>query len=148
MNPVRIEDATHALGKPANWDDETAGRCSTLWVRAAVEDGVPFMFSAWEAAPDEALCLLAGAKMRLGISGQSHPVVNVAVGPLPDDLVSPLIVERVLSGQVPAVLVSMLSPEKRRIYCQAIVGEDGLGMAIKTAVDEIERFVRDDGAAK
>jgi hypothetical protein len=70
MIPRRIQNATHALGAPLDWDSEKHGNCVRLWVRA--EGGT--YASAWEPTPDELDALNAGGSVVLTIVGGQPPV--------------------------------------------------------------------------
>ena len=143
MNPVRIDGATIPLGKPESWRDEENGKCSTLWVRSDVENGLPFLRSAWEVSTNEICLLLAGAKVQLGICTKQHPVVNMGLGPAPADYLPPLVVEQTVHHGCAAVKVTMLLPNGQAVKAEASVGGAGLGEAVKIAIDEIERFARE-----
>lgn len=145
MNPVRIEGATIALGAPDVWDEEQHGRCSTLWVRSEVDGGLPFLRSAWEVSPSEVGLLLAGAKVHLGVCAKAHPVVNLGLGPIPEDFEPPLIVERTVHHGAAAIRVSMFFPNAQRVWAEAYVGPDGLGAAVKLAVDQVEERAKQEG---
>ena len=97
MRPTRIANHTHAFSPPKDWDAETAGHCGTLFARAEVVDGVAYMRSAWETEHHEAGLFLAGAKMVLGIAGQGHPVVHIALAQLPEDF-EPVLTARHIIG--------------------------------------------------
>lgn len=143
MNPARIDGATIALAAPCDWQEDEHGRCSTLWVRRDISaDGLAFLRSAWEVNAEEALSILGGAKLQLGIAGSSHPVVNLGIGPLPEDFTPPLIAEQVICDGVRAVKVQVLFPNRQRVFAAVSIGEDGLGAALKMAVDEIAGFAR------
>ncbi|APR52004.1 hypothetical protein CA223_06740 [Sphingomonas koreensis] len=145
MNPARIAGANAELGAPQKWSAEEHGHCANLWVRREVEDGMPWMRSAWEATPNEVGLLLAGAKLELGILGQTHPVVNLGVGPLPDDFAPPMIVERTVHQGASAVRVSMFFANGRRVWAEAYLEPHGLGRAVKLAIDSVENRAKQDG---
>jgi hypothetical protein len=86
MKPVRITRAhPQPLDAPLDWDRDENGHCGRLFIRLETIEGVPYMRSAWEAEQDEALFLLAGGKLILGISGNKHPVVHLAMEDLPEE---------------------------------------------------------------
>jgi hypothetical protein len=146
MLPVRIEGDATRLGAPHDWNDADHGRCGALWVRLDSVDGLPFMRSAWEPEADEAGLLLAGAKVHLGICGTSHPVVQVGIGPLPEDFLPPLTVEQAVTPEgVKSVKVAMFVPGGQRITAAATLGTDGLGPAVALAIGEIETLARAEG---
>lgn len=142
MNPVKIEGDAFPLGKPANWNPAESGHCSTLWVRLDMDGDLPFLRSAWEVGADEAGWLLAGAKMQLGICGQSHPVVQLGLGPIPEDFEPPYIVQPIVTTEgVRAVRVTTYLPCAQRVFAEASIGDDGMGPAVALAIREIEAFV-------
>lgn len=77
MRPARIENHTHALAPPSDWDAEANGFCGTLYARSENIQGVNFMRSAWDVETLEALKLAAGSRMILGVAGSQHPVVHL-----------------------------------------------------------------------
>lgn len=143
MNPVRIEGATIPLGKPEGWDEGEAGHCSTLWVRPDIDGGLPFLRSAWEVTVNEIGLLLAGAKVQLGVCAKQHPVVNLGLGPAPESYLPPVVVQQTAHHGCPAVMVLMFFPCGQRVKSEATIGADGLGAAVKLAIDEIENFARE-----
>jgi hypothetical protein len=74
--------ARRTTGAPHDWDAEAQGKCYGLPVRDVVCDGTPYMISAWEPSPAEMKALLAGETIKLWISGTTHPVVAISVGPI------------------------------------------------------------------
>lgn len=145
MNPVRIAGADVALGAPEKWADDEHGRCATLWVRRDVENGLPFLRSAWEVTSSEVGLLLAGATVQLGILGQTHPVVNLGLGPIAEEFEPPMIVERTVHHGAAAVRVSMFFPNAQRVWAEAYVEPNGLGSAVKYAVEQIEERAKQEG---
>ena len=75
----------HPIGAPKDWNEAEHGKCGGLFVRADPIDGLMFLRSAWQPSKTELAALNGGASVLLGVSGQSHPVVNMGVGPTPDD---------------------------------------------------------------
>jgi hypothetical protein len=69
------------LGAPNGWDQQLDGDCVTLPVVDAVDElsGFNFIYSLWRPTPDELAALVEGGAIRLGIMGNTHPVVNMAV---------------------------------------------------------------------
>ena len=146
MNPAKIDGDAIPLGKPGNWSDDDHGRCATLWVRLDVDNGVPFMRSAWDVEAEEAGWLLAGAKMQLGICGTSHPVVNLGLGPIPEDFAPPLTVQQMIQPDgARSARVTMYLPSRMRIFAEARIEDGGLGAAVAVAIHEIEAFGRREG---
>lgn len=136
MQPARIEDASVALKPPADWDEERNGHCGQLPIRVEKIDGLSFMFSAWDVQPGEALAILAGGKVRLGISGSVHPVVRLGVD-FPQEQLSPVSTIREMMDREGrhCVEVETLWPplegstKAHRGRVQIIVGEGGVPMA-------------------
>lgn len=148
MRPVRIQGADpKPLGAPPDWNEERDGHCGALFIRREVINGVPYMRSAWEGELPEALSMLAGAALHLGIQGTEHPVVQVGVGPLPEDF-SPTVVARrftTITGEQ-AVRVEMLFPHAggRRGYVEVLI-ESTLGEAVSRAVGLLEQLAVKEG---
>jgi hypothetical protein len=146
MIPAKIEGDAIRLGAPRDWSDAEYGKCGALWVRIDSVDGLPFMRSAWELEADEAGLLLAGAKVQLGICGTTHPVVQLGLGPLPEDFIPPLTVQQAVSPEgVKSVKVVMFVPGGQRITAAATLGTDGLGPAVALAIGEIEKLALAEG---
>lgn len=146
MNPVKIEGDAIRLGAPRDWSDADHGRCSALWVRIDSVDGLPFMRSAWEPDADDAGLLLAGAKVQLGICGTTHPVVQLGLGPLPEDFIPPLTVEQAITPEgLKTVKVVMFVRGGQKITAAATLGTDGLGPAVALAIGEIETLAAAEG---
>lgn len=80
MNICNFE-GSRPLGAPANWDQQLDGQCGVLPVVDAIDpqSGFNFMYSVWKPTADELKQLQEGGAIRLGIMGQVHPVVNLAV---------------------------------------------------------------------
>ena len=70
MIAKRIQNATHNLGAPKDWNEEKNGRCNQLWIR--VENGRSL--SAWEPTPEELKILNEGGSVILHIVGWQVPV--------------------------------------------------------------------------
>lgn len=137
MRPTRIAGADPLpLGAPPDWNEATDGPCSALFVRRENVAGVAFMRSAWEVDAAEAIYMLAGAKLTLGIAGQKHPVVALGIDPLPSDFEPVTMARRFTtpSGQA-AVHVEMLFPYGggQRAYANVLVADGGLAAAIGLA---------------
>lgn len=150
MKPVRISGADPLpLGAPADWNEERDGHCSGLFVRRERINGVPWMRSAWDGELPEALSLLAGASIHLGVQGSTHPVVNLGVGELPADFMPTIAARRfvTLDGK-PAVRVEMLFPHGggRRGFVEVLV-EKSLGAAVGEGVERLERLAVREGWA-
>lgn len=79
MTPSHIRGKTRDFGKPADWDERVDGPCDTLAIRDEIDvlTGLPFMYSLWYPTPEELHILNSGGGIKLGISGQVHPVVNM-----------------------------------------------------------------------
>lgn len=71
----RIEGFTRDLGRPLDWDEETQGPCASLPIKDIIVGGNNFMESIHEFTPDEITAILNGAKLHLGVSGKTHPVI-------------------------------------------------------------------------
>lgn len=69
------------LGAPREWDQQLDGACGVLPVADAIDEqsGFNFMYSVWRPTPEELAALQAGGALRLGIMGNSHPVINLGV---------------------------------------------------------------------
>jgi hypothetical protein len=151
MQHVRIEGADpKPLGAPADWNPEEHGTCGALFVRREVNDGLHYMRSAWDVQTHEAMQLLAGAKVELGIAGTSHPVVQLGVGIMPPDFEPVMVARRLISPEgLPTVRVDMVFPhgtEGRRGYATCAIGEDeSLSSAVACAVDLVEQLARAEG---
>lgn len=79
MNPINHPNCTNRLAKPKNWDDSVNGECSSLPISIEIFDAIRFMCSYWKPTPQELAALNAGYSVKLGISGNSHPVVFIGV---------------------------------------------------------------------
>jgi hypothetical protein len=71
MTPIAIKNATHVLGKPEGWDEESRGTCSGLPVIQS--DGV--FYSYWRASWRERMRVLLTGRIRLCVASASHPPV-------------------------------------------------------------------------
>lgn len=149
MRPTRISGADpKPLGAPPDWVEGDAGHCGALFVRRENIGGVPFMRSAWEVDPGEAALLFAGAPLTLGVSGQLHPVVELAVGALPPDF-EPMVHARRFTtpaGQA-AVRVDMIFPHNggSRAFANVLIGQTGLPAAVALGISQIEEFALKNG---
>lgn len=79
MVPAPHPSATRKFQPPRDWDPEVNGPCATLEVADLVDGGAPFMESIWRPDARELAALKAGGSIVLGIQGQVHTVVYVAV---------------------------------------------------------------------
>lgn len=149
MKPVRIAGALEKpLNAPPDWDREENGLCGALFIRPETIEGVPFMRSAWEADPEEALLLLGGAKVILGISGNRHPVGNLAIDQLPEDF-QPVMTARpfaALDG-TQAIRVEMLFDAQggRRGFCEVRTEGRTYGEAVEYGVAQVIDLARKEG---
>jgi hypothetical protein len=71
MTPIAIKNATHVLGKPEGWDEESRGTCNGLPVIQS--DGV--FYSYWRASWRERMRVLFAGKVRLCVASAAHPPV-------------------------------------------------------------------------
>lgn len=83
MKVSTIENATRDLAKPADWDNDKQGHCSSLPV-ADIKDpqGNPWMASAWKPEAEEITAINRGSPVVLyvyGTEAAAHPVVGLAV---------------------------------------------------------------------
>lgn len=152
MLPARIEDAQTDLKPPADWDPEQNGHCGQLAIKVERVEGVQFMVSAWEPEPGEVLALIAGGKVRLGVSGSCHPVVHLSASP-PGDQITPVSTVRQMrdnKGQ-PCVEVETLWPPlegsttAHRGRCVALIGHGGEPMAVAAAFAELAALAKNSG---
>lgn len=148
MKPGRISGADpQPLGAPADWNEDRDGHCGGLFVRRENLSGVPWMRSAWEVELPEALSLLAGASLHLGVQGREHPVVQLGAGHLPADFMPTGVFRRfaTLDGKT-AVRVEMLWPHGggRRGVVEVLV-ENSLGEAVGEAVEKLEQLAVTEG---
>lgn len=149
MLPARIEDADTALRPPADWDEAQNGRCGSLPIRVERIDGVQFMISAWEVSTDEAMVLLAGGKVQLGVSGSAHPVVNLNVSP-PSEQVWPVSMVREMldnKGDHCVEVETMWPPlegstKAHRGRCVARIADGGVPMAVGLAFQELAKLAK------
>lgn len=150
MRAVRIDNALpKPLGAPEDWDRDANGHCSGLFIRPEIMDGVQFMRSAWEAAPEEAGLLLAGGKLILGISGTQHPVVNMGVAQLPDDF-EPVVTARkiVTLGGTVGVRVDMLfstPTEPKRGFVEVALESRSYASAVAEGIELVEELAKGEG---
>lgn len=150
MRPTVIEGhSPKPLAAPDGWDEERDGKCTALFVRPQVMGGVHFLRSAWEADPSEALQLLGGGKLILGIGGHCHPVVNLCVDQVPDTF-APVMTARqfVTMGGKPAIHVEMMfsTPDGPRIGKVDVHLQDvSYAVAVITGIEELEAFARSQG---
>lgn len=145
MNPVVIEGHTHALGAPAQWDQEQNGRCSVLHIRAEVIQGIGFLRSAWEVEGQEAGALLAGARLVLGIAGMptsenqiAHPVVHLDMTDVPEDVAPSLTARQFAQPDgSQAVHVEMIFGPAKLGICTVALNGNPLPQAIALATENI-----------
>lgn len=148
MRPVRIAGADpRPLGAPQDWDEERHGHCTALFIRRETVNGSPYMRSAHEVEPHEALCMLAGAHLTLGIQGVEHPVVQMGLAHLPEDF-EPVMIARRFTTETgrKMVRVEMMFAKGngQRIYANEDV--DGtLADAVSTGITRIEALARIQG---
>lgn len=148
MRSVRIAHALpRPIGAPPDWDSEKHGHCGGLFIRPEQIDGIPYMRSAWEVEPTEALTFLAGAKFELGISGTRHPVVQLRAGDLPESF-DPVVMARQFAHPTGAAMVrvEMMFPHEggRRGWIEVeITGT--LAGAIAEGIVKIEELARNHG---
>lgn len=147
MTPCVIDRFTHRFGAPANWNEAESGHCAALYVRAEVLDGVPFMRSAWESAPAEAIQMVAGGKLVIGISGDpaatAHPVVNMMIEPAADFEPTFTAAEQRKPDGQRVMRVEMLLAAGHRVFAEGRLDGFTRGQAIAAAVDDIERLARE-----
>lgn len=150
MRPVRIAGADPLpIGAPADWNAEQHGHCSALFVRREIINGVPYMRSAHEPEVAEALSIVAGAAIEVGIQGVVHPVVQLGVGPLPDHF-PPTVVARqfcTLQGQL-AARVEMMFPHGggRRGFIECII-ESSFAATVAHCIGQLEQLAVKEGWA-
>lgn len=147
MMPAKIEGESRPIGKPKGWDQAKDGHCATLHVRDQQIGGLAFMISAWEAGPLEPGYLLAGANVHLGISAPIHPVVNMGVGPVPEDFEPVYTIKPVPHPDAKKVIRVMRFSPKGPIYADAFVGGAGIADAFGKAVAAIEEYAAANGLA-
>lgn len=84
MKPIKPEGSNLDLGKPADWDEERDGQCSSLpALRTHDGRGHLVIQTTWEPDAEELAALNAGAPVVLTVWGVSHPPVALDVGPVP-----------------------------------------------------------------
>lgn len=152
MQPARIEDASTALKPPTDWDEAENGRCGQLAIRVERIAGVQFMFSAWEVGPEEALIILAGGKVQLGVSGSVHPVVNLAVQPAPEQVYPVSVVREVLdsAGYLTMEVETLWPPlagstKAHRGRIAVRVEDGGIPMAVGLAFQQLAGLAKEHG---
>lgn len=80
MTPDRIKDWTHALGQPADWDEERQGPCGCLHARFVRDPDLgPEWGSVWRPTPEELVGLMNGGVVMLTVCGLEHPPVSISV---------------------------------------------------------------------
>jgi hypothetical protein len=144
MQHVRIDNSTHTLPAPSNWDEDQSGRCGTLHARAEVIDGVQFLRSAWEADTREIGWQLVGAKIVLGVTpirgatGLAHPVVHMGILPPPEDFAPAVTIRQyaTLDGE-PAIRVEMFT-KGGVTFADLTLGTNDLASASALAIEAIE----------
>ena len=148
MTPRRITDADpKPVGAPADWKPDDQGVCHALWVRTEVIDGITYKRSAWDATDIEAMMMLCGGAVTIGLSVKDHPVVQMGVDDLPETF-DPVMIARTFhlpSGQR-CVRVETLYPNDGGQRVHASVKIDGtLADAISIGVTRIEAMARSRG---
>jgi hypothetical protein len=149
IQPAKIDNHTNVMKPPADWDEAKNGHCGTLFTRADEIDGVDFMHSAWDVEAREALLLLGGAKLILGISGRRHPVVHLNVEQLPETFPPVHMVREVtlLDGR-PAVRVDSLyahGNDAKRVYCEQLIEDGDVPAATAEAMRQAIAFAKASG---
>lgn len=158
MRPGKIDGhGVIPVGAPQDWDPKVHGDCNVLHVRPSIDHGIPFLTSAWEPEADEVGWLLAGAKIELGISGRTHPVVRMGIGAPPTDTRPVYTIQTMINveGQeyVRVVMFAPTSGMKRRrggsVFCEAMVTPElgGFNGAVAEALRQIEAFAEQNGVA-
>jgi hypothetical protein len=74
MMPIRIAGATHAFGKPDNWDEAKRGPVRVLMVRVEEARSGREFVSAWKPTLEEIQCLQDGGHILLTVCGHQPPV--------------------------------------------------------------------------
>lgn len=149
MKAVRIANALpKPLGAPDDWDPEKNGHCGGLFIRPEEIGGVQFMRSAWEAEPNEAALMMAGAKLIVGISGNVHPVLHLGVDQLPEDF-EPLATARkivAMDGQA-GVRVEMLFCHGggKRGFIELPLEGTSFAKAVADGIEQIEAMATERG---
>lgn len=146
MRPGRIADAHRVFTGPAAGDGVSA-----LATRREVIGGYVFATSAWEPEKDDAIRLLAGADVMLGISAPWHPVVRLTTGDVPLGGPPVLTVEHVTAQGTPeAVRVTMLIPGSaenpgppKKVWCEMEVAGD-FARAVAEGIRHLFRTFPDD----
>lgn len=151
MIPTRIEGAMeNPLDAPADWNPDQNGHCGALFVRCDQVNGIRFLRSAWEALPSEALALLAGGKVELGLAARDHPVVNLGVA-MPASGVNAAMSVRFLNEPdgTEYIRVDAIYPSATPdiIFCEARPKPLGMTNAagIAAAIEQIEELARSRG---
>jgi hypothetical protein len=145
MRPAVIEGFTHALGVPAQWDQEKNGRCAVLHIRAEVIQGIGFLRSAWETDEADPGLLLAGARMVLGIAGMptsdnqiAHPVVHLDMTDVPEDVPPTLTARQFAQADgTQALHVEMIFGRNQRGVCTVGMNASTMAEAIALATENI-----------
>ena len=76
-----IVEGSRPIGAPKDWDQKLDGHCGVLHVLDQTEmlSGMNVMFSFYKPTPEDIEAFQAGGIIRLGISGRSHPVIQLGV---------------------------------------------------------------------
>lgn len=142
--PAVIERSNCQLKPPAGQHGVGA-----LAIRYEEMGGLLFMRSAWDFDTLECLRILNGGKVILGVSGQTHPVVHLEVGPMPADFKPGFTVRQVTSAAGAAMVrvesLRVHDGTPRRIWCEEPVGDVGIAVATGRAIDQIEAMCRENG---
>jgi hypothetical protein len=146
MRLKRIEGADPVpIGAPPDWNPETHGRCSALFVRHEVLGGIPWMRSAHEVETREALEFFAGAPLYLGVSAPQHPVIQFSVGPLPPAFDPVATVRRYRDDHGREVVrAEMLWPGGHAAFAEAYITRSFPG-AVATCMEKLEEIARANG---
>lgn len=151
MLPTRIDGAMDKpIGAPDDWNPDQNGHCAALFVRCDQVDGIRYLRSAWETTPSEALSLLAGGKVELGLATRAHPVTSLGVS-MPADGCNPAMSVRFLSepNGTPYIRVEALYPSTPPVilYCEVRPKANGMSNAqgVAHAIEQIEELARSKG---
>lgn len=81
MQPTVTRNATHNFQEPANWNEETDGKCGDLQVRADTfgDRQIVELFSTWKPSAAELAHLNAGGVIEIGICSVTQPAMQVGV---------------------------------------------------------------------
>lgn len=118
------------------------GHCATIHVRDERQDGIAYMTSAWATEPLEAGWLLAGANVHLSISAPQHPVVAMTIGEPPEEFEPVYTITHLPHPQGrKAIRVMRYAPPRLCVYADALLGDEGMAIAVAKAMGAIEDFI-------